>query len=123
MEFISEFPLTVVYVIIFLFSLGLFVYGISVIKQLIEDWLFVQKNKIFFETEQREREMKKNFDKWSDEWKKQSYKYDNFAWDYSYKKRRFPKTKKDFLDWLLLVLLYLILLLIILKWIEKVKMF
>lgn len=59
LEFISEFPLTGVYVIIFLFSLGLFVYGISVIKQLIEDWLFVQKNKIFFETEQRERNEKK----------------------------------------------------------------
>ena len=119
LEFIREFPPTAVYAIIYLFSLGLFVYGVLVFKQLIEDWMFIRKNKIFFEKEQIEKEMDKNFEKWSDEWKKQSYKCDDFAWDYNYKKRRFPKTKKDFLDWLLLVLLFLIFLSIILKYVGK----
>lgn len=113
LEFIREFPPTVVSVIVYLSGLGLLVYGISVIKQLIENWRFIRKNKIFFEKEQREKKMEENFDNWLYEWKKKSYEYDDFAWDYSYTKKRLLKTKKNFLDWLLLSLLYIIILLMI----------
>lgn len=115
LESLPEFPLKIVSIIAYLSGLGLLVYGISVIKQLITDWWFISKNKIFFERELREREMAENIDKWLDEWKRKSYKYDDFAWDYNYTKKGYPKTKKDFLNWLLLVLLYIIILLITLR--------
>lgn len=109
----SEFPENAVFLAVYLFGVVVLGYGISVIKQMIKEWWFIRKNKIFFEKSPREKEIQKNFDNWLDRWKKQSFSHRSFSWDYSHTKKSFPKTKKDFFYWLLLSFFYIILLLIL----------
>ncbi len=114
-EFIRDIPLEVILIVVYLLCGGLLIYGVSMIRQLIKDWRFIQKHKIFFEKELKEREMKKDYNRWMEEWKELSYKYDSISWDYNYIKKRFLHTKKIVSYWLFLLLLLFILILILNK--------
>lgn len=94
--------------IIGMISLVLLVWGITEIIDLIQDWLFIRKNRIFFEEELKKKEMEKNPVKWLDKWEKKNYEYQSLEWQYNYIKKRFPKTVKDFLIWLGTTVTYLI---------------